>query len=106
MAKYLIIGSYTAKGAKGLLKEGGTARRKAAKQVVESVGGKVEAFYLAFGKDDFYVLADFPDHAAVGAASLAVGGSGAASVRTVVLITPEEADAAAKLSPQYRPPGG
>lgn len=105
MPKYLIIGSYTAQGAKGVLKEGGTARREAAKQVIESVGGTVEAFYLAFGADDFYVLADLPDHAAVTAASLTVGASGAASLRTVVLITPEEADAAARLTPNYRPPG-
>ncbi len=105
MPKYLIIGSYTAEGAKGVLKEGGTARRKAAQKIIESVGGKVEAFYLAFGEDDFYVLADAPDSSAVIAASLTVGGSGAARTRTVVLITPEEADAATKLSPKYRPPG-
>lgn len=105
MPKYLIIGSYTTQGAQGVLKEGGTARREAAKQVIESVGGTVEAFYLAFGADDFYVLADFPDHAAVTAASLTVGASGAASLRTVVLITPEEADAATRLTPNYRPPG-
>ncbi|MBA2264742.1 MAG: GYD domain-containing protein [Chloroflexi bacterium] len=105
MSKYLIIGSYTADGAKGVLKEGGTARRKAAEQVIRSVGGTVDAFYLAFGSDDFYVLVDAPDHAAIAAASLTVGASGAARTRTIVLITPEEADAATKLSPEYRPPG-
>jgi len=51
------------------------------------------------------VLVDAPDHAAIAAASLTVGASGAARTRTIVLITPEEADAATKLSPEYRPPG-
>lgn len=105
MPKYLIIGSYTADGAKGVLKEGGSSRRQAASDVIGSVGGSVESFHFGFGGDDFYVVADFPDHAAVAAASLTVGSSGAASLRTVVLITPEELDAASKLSPTYRPPG-
>jgi uncharacterized protein with GYD domain len=43
MAKYLICGSYTEDGLKGLLKEGGTKRLEATKQAVESLGGKLEA---------------------------------------------------------------
>lgn len=106
MPKYLIIGSYTAEGAKGVLKEGGTRRKQAASEVIASVGGTLQDFYLGFGSDDFYVIADLPDHAAVTAASLTVGASGTSRLRTVVLITPEEVDAATKLAPQFRPPGG
>lgn len=106
MPKYLIIGSYTAEGAKGVLKEGGTRRKQAATEVIASVGGTLQDFYLGFGSDDFYVIADLPDHAAVTAASLTVGASGTSRLRTVVLITPEEVDAATKLAPQFRPPGG
>jgi hypothetical protein len=47
---------------------------------------------------------DLPGHAAAAAASLAVAASGAASLSTVVLLTPEELDAATKLSATYRPP--
>src|SRR5688500_6728765 len=52
MAKYLIAASYTAEGAKGLLKEGGTKRRQAAEQAIKSAGGTLEAFYFAFGDTD------------------------------------------------------
>lgn len=105
MAKYLFIGSYTAEGARGLLKEGGTSRRKVAEDVVGSLGGSVEAYYFGFGSDDFYLIADLPDHAAAAALSLTVGASGAVSVRTVVLMTPEDVDAATKRSVAYRAPG-
>jgi len=105
MSKYLIIGSYTAEGSKGLLKEGGSGRREAARALIESLGGTLEAFYLAFGTDDWYVIADMPDHAAVAAASLTVGASGSSRPRTIVLLTPEEVDEAVRLAPTFRPPG-
>jgi len=43
MAKYLIEVSYTADGVKGLLKDGGSARREAATQLIGTLGGKGEA---------------------------------------------------------------
>jgi uncharacterized protein with GYD domain len=106
MPKYLITGSYTAEGAKGLIKEGGTARREVAERAAASVGATVEAYYFAFGKDDFYLIIDAPGNAAVSAFSLAVSAAGGAHARTVVLITPEEMDAAHDLKPDYSPPGG
>ena len=105
MAKYLVIGSYTAEGAAGVLKEGGSARREAARQIVESVGGKLESIYWGFGKDDFFATVDLPSHAAAAAASLKIGSSGSSRVRTIPLMTVEDVDAAAKLSPVFRPPG-
>ncbi|MDP6771126.1 MAG: GYD domain-containing protein, partial [Anaerolineales bacterium] len=62
MAKYLIQGSYTQAGLDGLLKDGGTKRRDAAKQALEGVGGTMESYYLAFGEHDFYLIADIPDN--------------------------------------------
>ena len=70
MAKYLVQASYNASGVKGLLNEGGSARRDAAKQLLESLGGKVEAFYFAFGSTDAYVVVDMPDNASAAAAAL------------------------------------
>lgn len=105
MAKYLIIGHYTADGARGLLKEGGSRRREAAEQVMSSVGGTIESMYWGFGDDDFYIVADAPSSAAVAAAALTVGASGTVKVRTVVLLTAEELDAAAKTSVTFRPAG-
>lgn len=105
MAKYLFIGSYTAEGARGLLKEGGSSRRRVAEEVVGSLGGSVEAYYFGFGSDDFYLIADLPDHAAAAALSLTVGSSGAITMRTIVLLAPEDLDEATKRSVAYRPPG-
>ena len=105
MAKYLFTGSYTPEGAKGVLAEGGTGRRDATERVVASVGGTVESYYFAFGSDDFHLIVDLPDHAAAAAGALTASASGAIRIQTTVLITPEEVDAAAKLSPDYRAPG-
>jgi uncharacterized protein with GYD domain len=105
MAKYLLQVSYTAEGAKGLLKEGGTSRRSAIEDLVKQNGGTVEAFYFAFGEDDVVLIVESPDAKTVTALSLTVGASGAASVRTTVLLTPEEVDDATQLSIAYRAPG-
>jgi uncharacterized protein with GYD domain len=105
MPKFMIKASYTAEGAKGLLKEGGTGRRAAVQKLVEGAGGKVEAFYYAYGDDDAYVIVDVPDATSGLAISLAVNASGAVRLSTIPLITPEEIDAACKKSISYRAPG-
>lgn len=106
MPKYLFTGTYSAEGARGVLKEGGSGRREASEKLVKSLGGKVEAYYFAFGSDDFYLIADLPSNAAAAAGSLTAAATGAIATRTVVLMTPEEVDAATKLTPTYRAPGG
>lgn len=105
MGKYLVMASYTADGAKGLLKDGGTKRRQAAEQVVKSAGGKLEVFYFAFGDADAYIIIDAPDHASAAAASVAINASGAVHTKTVVLITAEEMDQAVQKKTTYRAPG-
>jgi uncharacterized protein with GYD domain len=106
MPKYLIATSYTHQGVQGLQSEGGSARRDVAVQTVESVGGRLESFYFGFGEQDTYVIADLPDNESAAALAIAVNAGGGAVVRTSVLLTPEEVDAAAKRSVDYRPPGG
>lgn len=105
MAKYLIQGNYVGEGVKGLLKEGGSSRRTAIEQAARSVGGAVEAFYYAFGDSDVYVIMDLPDNASAAALALMAKASGAVVNKTIVLLTTEELDAAAKKTPVYRPPG-
>ena len=105
MAKYLVEARYTAEGAKGLAREGGTGRRAAAAKAVEGLGGKVESFYYAFGDVDAYVIFDVPDNVSAAALALAVGQSGGINTKTVVLITPEEMDQAGKRAVDFRPPG-
>jgi len=105
MPLYLWEASYTADGTKGLLKEGGSKRRAAVQQAIEKVGGKLHAFYYAFGEADLCGSAEFPDHTSAAAVSLAVNAAGTATLRTTILLTPEEMDAAAKKTVSYRPPG-
>lgn len=105
MPKYMVHASYTAEGAKGLLARGGSARRTATEAAVASVGGKVEAFYFAFGHTDVVVIVDVPSAAAMSALALTVAATGTIQTEATVLITPEEVDEAAKIQVGFRPPG-
>ncbi|MGE0723315.1 MAG: GYD domain-containing protein [Alphaproteobacteria bacterium] len=105
MAKYLFEARYGTEGAKGIGRDGGSARRAAVAKMAKSLGGKVDAFYYAFGGVDAYVIVDLPDNVAAAAAALVVNQAGAATVRTVVLLSPEDMDKASKKSVDYRPPG-
>ena len=105
MPYFLFEASYTADGVKGLQSEGGTSRRDAIAKVAESVGGRLESLYFAFGDRDLYTVVELPDNESATAVALTVNASGAVRVRTTVLLTPEEVDAAAKRSVEYTPPG-
>ena len=105
MAKFLFEANYTPEGAKGIIKDGGSARRAAIEAAVKGVGGRLESFHFAFGGVDAYVIVDLPDNVTAAAMALAVGQSGLASTKTVVLLTTEEVDAATKKSVTYRGPG-
>ena len=105
MPKYLIEGSYSAQGAEGVRSKGGSSRRDAVTEMVSGLGGQVESFYFAFGASDVYVTVDVPDNEAAAAVALAVNASDAIAIKTVVLLTPEEIDAAAERSINYRTPG-
>jgi uncharacterized protein with GYD domain len=105
MPKYLFEASYTLEGVRGVQSAGGVSRRDAVAETVGSVGGKLETFHFAFGDSDAYVIVDLPDNESAAAVALKVNGSGAAKVRTVALLTPEEIDAAAERSVPYRAPG-
>ena len=105
MPKYLIRAKYTASGAAGLLKEGGSGRVKAITSLIEGGGGKVESIYWVMGDDDIVIIADAPDTVSVAALSLSVGASGAASCSTSELLTAEQLDDVAKRQVNYRAPG-
>lgn len=105
MPKYLVQASYTADGLKGVLDKGGSSRRDVVQSMAEALGGSVEAFYFAFGDADVYTIIDMPDNATVAAVAMTVSASGAVNAKTVVLLSPEEIDDAAKKSVNYVPPG-
>jgi uncharacterized protein with GYD domain len=105
VAKYLVVASYNAEGIKGVIAKGGSARRDAVAKMIADSGGTMEAFYFGFGEGDAYVLVDLPDNVSAAAVGLAVSASGLASTKTVVLLTPEEIDRAAKTQISYKAPG-
>ena len=108
MPKYLIEASYTHEGVEGVRTKGGSSRRDAVAETAKSMGGKLEAFYFAFGEHDAVVLLDLPDNEAAAAVALSVDAAGGASTKTTVLLTPGEVDDAAERSRDavdYRPPG-
>jgi uncharacterized protein with GYD domain len=105
MAKFLVKASYSAEGAKGVQSAGGSSRRDVIAKMAEGLGGSLESFYFAFGETDAYVVLDLPDNRTAAAASMAVNAAGAATSEVVVLLSPEDVDAAAQLSVDYRSPG-
>ena len=105
MPKYLFEASYTPAGSAGVLKDGGSQRRAAAEQLIQSLGGTLECLYFAFGAVDVVAIIDLPDNASAATASLATAASGALTGTMTVLLTPEEIDDAANRGAVYTPPG-
>ena len=105
MPKYLITASYTDEGVKGLLKAGGTSRKTAVEKMIAEMGGKLEAFYFAFGDYDVYAISDLPDNVSAAALALVINASGLVTLSSTLLLTPAEVDEATKKTVHYRPPG-
>jgi uncharacterized protein with GYD domain len=111
MPKFLVQASYTVEGFRGLRKDGASGRRDAVAQAIESLGGKLEAFYFGFGEYDVYVIAELPDNLAAARIGVAVASSGVAKTKTTVLLTTDEVEtdevdqALRGDMSAYRPPG-
>ena len=105
MKKYLIKGTYSSEGTKGLMQEGGTGRKMAIEKMLATMGGKVESFYYAFGDDDVILIVELPDDISAVAIGLRVNAAGVVRISMTVLIAPEDIDAATKKSVTYRAPG-
>ena len=73
-------------------------------RAAQSVGGRLEQLYFAFGDHDAFAVADLPDNESAVAFALAASEAGGATVRTIVLLTPEEVDAAANRAVDYQAP--
>ncbi|TFV58145.1 GYD domain-containing protein [Geodermatophilus sp. DF01-2] len=103
MPRFLVIARYEAQGARAVMAGGGSARRSVFEHAVLDLEGRLESFDFALGDADVYAVVDLPDAAAAAALSLSISAGGVAAVRTVVLVTPEEVDRAARLHPDYGP---
>ena len=105
MPKYLVQGSYTDQGLKGLLKEGGSKRQAVGQQLAKEMGGKLEAFYFAFGSDDFVIILDLPSNMEMAATAIVAQASGTVKSRVTVLVRlPEDVDQAVQRKVEFRPP--
>ena len=106
MPLYLTRFSYTPETWAKLIKNP-EDRREAAKQYIESVGGKLHGFWYAFGEHDGFTLWEAPDNVSMAAVALAISGGGAMSaLETTVLLTVEETIEALRKAEEvkYRPP--
>ena len=106
MPRYLLQARYTTQGIEGLVKDSASGRRADVQAAVKALGGKLEAFYYAFGKEDAVLILELPDSTKAAALSLTVSGAGAVRVRTTPLLTVEEIDQALEIQMKYRAPGG
>jgi uncharacterized protein with GYD domain len=82
-------------------------RSAAAREVAESLGGKLLGFWFAFGEFDGVFLAEAPDNASAAGLAMAIAGSGALSkLETTVLLDMQEAQEAMRKAggASYRPP--
>jgi uncharacterized protein with GYD domain len=105
MPKYLIQVKYTAEGARGVHKDGGTKRRDAAQNAAKSLGGNIESFHFSFGTHDVVTVVEMPDAVSMAALSMAVSESGAAEAVTTALLTVEDLDHACGKHSAYKKPG-
>ena len=104
MPRYLWQASYTVEGLEGVLREGCTKRRQVVQRLVESLGGRLELFDYSLGNDDAVIVAQLPNTVSAIAVSMVVNAGGGATVKTSVLVTPEEVDQAAAKRGTYTPP--
>ncbi len=86
-------------------------RETAARQFIESLGGKLHAYFFAFGESDVVTITEFPNNETATAAALKTIATGVfAKAQTTVLMTAIEAEHAMKkakaTTATYRPPGG
>jgi uncharacterized protein with GYD domain len=105
MPKFLFKAKYATEGVRGVIREGGTGRKRAIEQLFAESGGELDGLYFAFGDADVYAIGDLPDNETAAGIAMTINADGRTSVETVVLLTPEEVDAAARAHVEYHAPG-
>ena len=68
MAKFLMLGKYSAEGIKGIAPE----RTKKVVEIIQKSSGKVDGMYALLGRYDISFVVDFPGNAEAMKASIAI----------------------------------
>jgi len=76
MPRYITFFKYSGNAARAMINTP-SDRGAAAKSLVESIGGKLEAFYWMQGHHDGFLITNLPDSVSAAALSAAVGSTGA-----------------------------
>ena len=110
MPRFITFFSYTAESAKAMI-ERPSDRSAAAKALVESLGGTLEAFYWMQGKHDGFLISSGPDGVTAAALVAAVGATGAVGgLETHQIFDHDEQETivqkAATAHKAYKPPTG
>jgi len=107
MAKYYVMGNYTAKAFQGFLANPDSDRGAAINAITKAVGGKVLGYDIVRGSYDFVVSVEAPNFETVAAVKLATEASGA--VTNLNIMEPVNINNAAKIAAKaagsYKPPG-
>ena len=88
MAKFIILGSYTAQGM-GAIK-GSPSRLDAMREGLAALGVTIEDFYLTFGEYDIVSVLDAPDTSSAAKAIMTLGMAGNVSTVTMAALTESE----------------
>ena len=90
MSSYLLEVAYTPNAWSAMIGNP-QDRAQAVQKAVENLGGKVNAFWMAFGDYDVVGIIEMPDNVSAAAFSMAISGGGACrAVKTTPLLSIQE----------------
>ena len=96
MAKFYLMGNYTAKAFQGFIANPDTDRKAAVKAVASAVGGKVIDYDVVRGSYDFILKLEAPNFESMAAAKLATEARGA--VTNINIMEPININSIAKIA--------
>ena len=108
MTRYLIEHSPVPQAAAAVIKNP-QDRTEEIRTISDSVGGRLEHYYIAFEENTIYLLGEIPDQESLAALMTSIWGSGVSmSLKAKPIITATEAVDVFKKAGTvgYRPPGG
>ena len=88
MPTYVTLISYTQRGVENMKES--PARLDAAREVFQSMGAEIKAFYLAMGRYDIVVIGEAPDDATLAKVGLALASAGSVRTETLRVFTEPE----------------